>query len=588
MVKPVNKPAPKQPVKSRIKKGSTVESVDRSYSHDQLMGSADQHMSVPQMVEVLKRDPNADIDATVIFVEKTGEAKLKKLNKAQFIEHFDKNKNLKKLKEAITSFDSVVSKYNVGGDDTAILGGPFNKQLYLYDYLRMHNESFKLFHEDPIANAAVQIIHDFVLGRGFRIDITDKSPKGRMALALVRAWEDVNDIQSMISSFVKELSIYGEHFIYEIPDGYTKDYYQLRPDQMPNRAVIPRSMLVDPSTVWEVITYPEDITRVLAYQQVYPTQYQLYSTVDAKSGQPPQSVTGTKFIYRQIPADQMIHNKINCVSNEKRGRSDFYPVIGYLKRLRDSINYSLLNQLKQSAWSIDTEIDGDQADIDAYQSEVQSLGTIPSPGSEFIHSTKVKRTYISNTGGKTGAGGDAWDYSFSMVCAGLGIPMQYFGTHLSGGGTRGNAIVATEPVAKKFETRQLIVERLLKKMISRLFNKFGVTDVEVEITFPEVVVQDRTAKIKDVLTAKQADIFSQERTANVIAKELQATNYDWTLEQQKIKAEKASNDEVTATIPGLISPLTTPPLLNQTNDSNKISSGIDNEDKASLRKTRGY
>ena len=125
-------------------------------------------------------------------------------------------------------------------------------------------------------------------------------------------------------------------------------------------------------------------------------------------------------------------------------------------------------------------------------------------------------------------------------------------------------------------------------MIQRLFNKFGVTDIEVEITFPEVVVQDRTAKIKDVLTAKQADIFSQERTANVIAKELQATNYDWTLEQQKIKSEKASNDEVSATIPGVISPLTTPPQLYQTNDSNKISSGIDNEDKASLRKTRGY
>ncbi len=570
------------PMSLEVKNGFNIDKIDQAYTHEKFM-EGEKSLNIHDIVNKLKNDPTCDIDATV-FVIKEGIARPVKMNKTQFLEAFKKNESLSTFKESVNNFDTNVGSYNASSDiGTPLLGGPFNKQLYLVDYLRMHTESFKLYHEDPIANMAVQIIHDFVLGRGFRVDVVGKDKKDMLALALWRSFEDVNDLQKLVSFFVKEMAIYGEDFFYFLPDGYTKDHYRLAPDQMPSKGVIPRVMLVDPSTVYEVITFPEDISRVLAYQQVYPTQYQMYTNVDGKE----KATIGTKFIYRQIPADEMIHEKINCVSNEKRGRSDFYPVVGYLKRLKDSINYSLLTQLKQSAWSIDTEIDGDQNDIDAYNAAIQSFGNVPSAGSEFIHSTKIKRTYLANDGGSKSAGGQTWDYCFSMVCAGLGIPQQYFGTHLSGGSTRASAMVATEPVAKKFEYRQLIVERVIKKMAHRLFDKFGIHDVDVEVTFPEVVTHNRNEKIKDIVTAKVAGFLSQDRAANMVSKELQISDFDWTLEQKKIEVEKSKGENGTPTPEEEINPLTAVPKIAQ-NKPSATTSGINNSDKASAEKNRGF
>lgn len=587
MAKQLKQPPQKQATTNlTVKRAKSVDELNRQYDPKTIFeaGGGKTH-SVPDMIKKLK-ESDTDIDAVVyIYDKKTGEARPCKMNKTQFLEAFNRNARKTVFREAINNFDSNPTRYQAGGDTIPILGGPFNKQLYLHDYLKMHNEAFKIYHEEPIANAAIQIIHDFVLGRGFRVDIANQGDKGKMAQAVWRAFEEANDLQKKVSDFVKELEIYGEHFWYFIPDNFTKDSYQLKPDQEPPKGIIPRVMLIDPSTIWEVITYPEDISRVLCYQQVYPTQYQLYNRDNATG----ETVQGTKYIYRQLPADAIIHEKINCVSNEKRGRTTFYPIIGYLKRLKDSINYSLLSQIKQSAWSIDTQIDGNQQDIDDYRASVEALGNIPAAGSEFIHSTKVTRTFISNDGASKSGGGMTWDYAFSMVCAGLGIPQQYFGTHLAGASSRASAIVATEPVAKKFEYKQQIVENVLKKMAKQVFSKFGITGVDIEVTFPEVVVQNRTEKIKDVLTARQAGVFSKERAATIVAKELQATDYEFAKEQVKIKGEMASGiddqPKDVAQIPNMISPLTSPAATPQTGGGNDDTQGISNKTKTSVEKS---
>ena len=75
------------------------------------------------------------------------------------------------------------------------------------------------------------------------------------------------------------------------------------------KGLIPRVRLIDPSTVWEILTPPEDINQPIAYQQVFPTQYQIYTGID-KGGVVPSS----KFIMQQIPAEEVLHFKINCVS----------------------------------------------------------------------------------------------------------------------------------------------------------------------------------------------------------------------------------------------------------------------------------
>ena len=105
--------------------------------------------TVHQLFEALQNPDNTDLDieARVLCVEKgEGRATMVPMNKVSFVESFKKNARLKKFKESIDYFAydmEMTSGNRVGDDYTPLLGGPFNKQLYLHDYLRMHSYVFK-------------------------------------------------------------------------------------------------------------------------------------------------------------------------------------------------------------------------------------------------------------------------------------------------------------------------------------------------------------------------------------------------------------------------------------------------------------
>ena len=136
-----------------------------------------------------------------------------------------------------------------------------------------------------------------------------------------------------------------------------------------------------------------------------------------------------------------------------------------------------------------------------------------------------------------------------MICASVQIPVSYLGTHLSGGSTRASALVGTEPVTKRFESRQLVYQKILQTMWDRIN-----PGVDCEITFPELITQDRSQKIKDLILAKDEKVISKEYMCNTIASELGYTSYDFDTEQAKIKQEEAEElDSSTDSI--LIAPL---------------------------------
>jgi hypothetical protein len=475
--------------------------------------------SVQELIEAAKKG-TIEVDAKVIGYDAKKRWGFKRLDTKAFTEACAKN-GKRSFKEAadLFAYDLNGGQNYVGGQDfTPLLGGPFNKQLYYYDYLRMHSLAFYAYHHDPIAKAIVSITRDFVLGRGVRVDIKD--PK---AQAIWDAFAKVNNLDRQLELICDESSIYGENMIWWLPDNDTKIGYQLRGDQAVPKGYLPRFRLIDPSVIWEIVTYPEDITRVLYYQWVAPTQYQLYTD---------GTVPTAKFIYQQIPANQVDHFKINCVSNEKRGRSDFFPALGYMKRLREAVDYQIIAMQKQAAWAIDTSIEGSQQDVDGYVQAMEQMGTIPPAGSEFAHTSKIKREMISPAGGNKGQQA-AFEWCLSMICASVQIPTNYMGTHMSGGAARASAVVATEPVAKKFQMRQLYMERVILKMGERLSEKFGL-DFDMEVTFPELISQDRSAKLKDLALAESQRWVSNETAAEIAAKEFGITSYKYAEEIQRI------------------------------------------------------
>ena len=489
--------------------------------------------STPALVEMLEADPTLEVDARVLAVHPTtGKVGVRKLDRKGFLEAAKQSEEkTAKLREAVDVFgmtDSLTPDMGLVGDDfVPLLGGPFYKNLYTIDFFRACSASFWAYNHDPIAHAALNIMKDFTLGRGYRIDSENKG-----ALALWRAFEKVNKLEEQMSQFALEIGIYGESCFWWLPNNETRIIQRPGPNDKINKGLIPRIRLLDPTVFWEVITHPEDPTSEIAYVWVSPTQYQTYTSAFG------QSQPANKFIFQQIPADQISRYKINVVTGEKRGRGDLFSVLGFLKRLRDSVNYSIIALQKQASWAVDVTIRGSQADIDAYVEDQASRGSVAPAGSEFVHTEAITREFLAPQAGKAG-GSDAFEWALSMVCAGLGIPVSYFGTHLSGGQTRASALVATEPVAKRFEMRQQVYERVIRDLWDRLMDWAGLGHVDCEITFPEIIAADKSQKLKDLSLAQAQGWISAERAATIAAKEMGITTFEWDEEKASIAGDKA-------------------------------------------------
>jgi len=474
--------------------------------------------SLPCLIRYMESEEGKNCQIEARFLEWDKKDKVLKKNRTKNRETFIKLNKRDDIdfKEsdtfAMDAFD--YTNGSVGEETIPLLGGPFSKNLYYLDYIRMANSGFFAYHNDPFVHRAVQLIKHFTLGRGYRIDCEDKK-----ALAIWEAFSELNDFDAQMESVAIELPINGEVMFYWLNAGEKNITYQIPKEEIPV-ALMPRIRLIDPSTIWEIVTYPEDITRVLFYQQVFPTQYQIYTA---------QDVPSSKFIYQQLPAEQVDHYKINSFHNEKRGRSDIYAALGYSKRLRDCVNYALIKDLKNSSWAIDTTIEGSQEDIDSYMKAQVELGTVPPAGSEFVHSDKITRDYQTASGSST-SDANSFEWALSSFCSGVGIPVSYFGTHLQNSGTRASTIVSTEPVAKLFEDRQKLYEKIILKTSRRLFKMLGI-DARLEVSFPEIITQDRSVKLKDLALAKSEKWFSEKRCADMAAKEFNVTDFDFEKEQ---------------------------------------------------------
>lgn len=512
--------------------------------------------TMPELRAHVEKHSSTQIDGHIIEMDrKKGIWTYRRVNRDSFRSMWDRNSGRQsatvreagKILEGTDTFaraDSSTANSGLVGDDSVpFLGGPFNKQQYLSDYLRAHSYAFYEYNHHPVAKAVVDITTDFTLGRGFAIDCEDTK-----ALAYWKAFEEVNDLQSLMEHISDELTIFGEIMWQYLPGNELFFAYGVPAEQQPPKGLIPRIAMLDPSSCWEVITYPEDIRRVLAYQFVFPTQYQMFTTSDQG-----KVVPTSKFIMQQLPAARVRHFRVNAVSNEKRGRSDYFGALGYMKRLKDSVNYELISLQKRSAWAIDTTIEGGQSDIDNYVDSQQAIGTIPPAGSEFVHTAKIKREYQgshSSHGGKS----DAFEWALSMCAMHVRIPISYLGSHLSGGTTKASALVATEPVAKKFERRQILLTRILKQLWQDVIVKgYGFTGAQPQIIFPEIIVQDRSAKIKDIKLSEDSRYISRERAATMVAKELGISDYDYDSEKEVIDSENPQ-----PIYPNLITPLTLP------------------------------
>lgn len=441
-------------------------------------------------------------------------------------------------------------------DEVLPLGnGPFNQQQYLYDRWDSLAKQWWAGTHDPVADGALEIIINFVVGRGFTV--TCKDP---LAQAEWDAFWKFNHGPSRIHMWLRDWFRDGDNFT---------EFYP----QVTGPAKI---KMQEPSTILDYVTEPTNIDKIAYFWQQYASQYQLFATGD---------IPTSRYVIRQIDPKYMIHTKINASSWEKFGRGDLFPVLGWLKRLRDYFSAETMKAIVQAAFAWDIMIKGSGADtaaVSAYASQ-QPPPNLLQQGQGFYHNDAVEIKALQSDKAATSSGSiGIGDGILGIIAIGLHIAKDYLG--VTSRGARATAVVAETPAVKHFEARQSIVRHWIESMAEKAFeiaiaegrlprkvwrpaNKEMVKeciktlrsgdmmgalrimrdiinggkevpiDLGVEVAFPDIVKGDRKQTILDAEKAESNGWFSKRRSAQIVAGSFDVQDYDYDDEQAEIKEE---------------------------------------------------
>ena len=487
---------------------------------------------------------------------------------------------------------------------TPMMSGAFTKQLYFNDYLLMHSRCFEMYNHNPVAHQIIEITTGFVLGRGVKVAF--KTPECQ------KIWDrfaERNNFYERIKTWSRMLARDGELMVRTYVDktGLNGD-------------VIVRA--IDPSTVWEIVTDPEDIENVYYYHQQFATQYQVFFDVN------PLNIPSTKYVINQIPASEVLHYKVNVNANEKRGRSDLYSVMTWLKRLKDFYTARTIRGILQASFVWKMIIKGNNADV---VSAKQSWGTNPPKAGTVWFENESATLSTMGIDLKANDAKDDGEALLNLVCVGVGIPKEYLG--LGDKSTRATAIVSSEPGAKKFQDRQDLFKKIVSDVARIVMHQASVAgdipatttvmpegvvpkiitaikamdwhvafkllriamqgglempiDDTFEVIMPEIIIDDRSQKLKDLTLAQVNGWISKETAGNIAGKELHIDSYDYDEELVNMKKDATTpgtNVQTPSINPatGAISFGATPP--GQQGDTATAKNAVNGTPSAQIRK----
>lgn len=387
------------------------------------------------------------------------------------------------------------------------LNSPHAKNALLVDYLDAHRKTWEAATFNPIARRITRLVPQFVLGRGVKGAIDSREHQ--------EAWDEFHQLNRMrgrIKQSLKELLIYGEIFWRFFPT---------------NRGLLVRS--IDPSTIWDIVTEEDDIEAVRYY-------HQQYVRMEVNHPMPGNAPIPSTMIIRQIPAESVEHYKINATSSEKRGRSELFPILGYLLRFKEFVNDRIAINKMRAMFALDVSVEGGRAEV--AEAEAQ-FSTPPGPAAVLVHNAGVAVDF-KNTSANAGDAVTDAETLLKVIAIGANISENFLGVTRSQ--TRAGALISTEPDVKNFEDYQELVEEILMDAATRVFKHHKLsTNQPMEFTFPAIAQEDRSAKIKDIAFMESMDYFGKERAATMAAREFQISDYNFKAEQQRIRQERATS-----------------------------------------------
>jgi len=486
-------------------RGKLMQEASHLKYHDMLVPYRLQHLTGEEYVEALQKgaDHFTSLPEKVLRLERAKQKHLEGVRKLQKAH----------LLEDDFSVDALSGPYDANQytEFVPTYGGPFNKQLYIYDYLTMHARAFEAWNHNPVAKRIVNALAQYAFGRRFKVRIKKDN--------LRKAWEEANKEHKFIHKASKfwsrEYLIYGELMV-----------DKLRWDS------------IDPSTVWDIITDPDDIGDVYYYYQSYSTAFQTFTGYQVAGAPGSAKQEPLRYIIRQLPAKQVLHIKSNVVSQEKRGRSSLFSILGWLKRIKDLYNAEVIRAQLEACFIWDDTIDGGAGDVAAHAAAYASM---PKPASIFVHNKAVERKPMQAiSGGSTRSSGGVSDELLAFIATAIGMPKDFFNVLAAGGGNRATALVAAEPFEKVIEDLQADFEHLFQEIIYDIWEQAGLDyeDGDAEFMFPSVTKDTTTETVANLNRGEVMGYIDHQTASEMYAAEMNITNYDYDDVQSKIKDDR--------------------------------------------------
>ena len=119
-------------------------------------------------------------------------------------------------------------------------------------------------------------------------------------------------------------------------------------------------------------------------RQVLPSAVHAVRPLAGPAGPVPIRAT---LVIRQIPADQIDHFKINSTSSEKRGRSELFPILGYLLRFKEFVNDRILLNKMRAMFALDVAVEGGGGGGARRRGPVQRA---PGPAAVLVHNKAIE------------------------------------------------------------------------------------------------------------------------------------------------------------------------------------------------------
>ncbi len=404
----------------------------------------------------------------------------------------------------------------------------YQKDLIPSTYLEIHNQCYEAYNANPLAYHIIELGTSLVLGEGVAVVAPDRS----LQALLDAFWTDPdNHMPLRCYSLCRELALYGEQFVRFFVNPFDGSV---------------KIGQIDPSTIDEVETDPENVERELRYHQ-----RQVSGLSSLVSGQVAtrDEGPGTRDFEngRWFEAgSEVLHFAVNRVSNARRGRSDLATLLPWLRRYKDWLTDRVRINKYKGAFLYEITLQGaDKRTVDRKKAE---YAYPPEPGSVIVHNEAEQWSAVEPRIDADSVEADGRALKL-MIAVGAGLPEHW----LSEGGNVNRATAAEMglPTFKRFSRRQEYLGFVLRSILDRVVAEArragrlpATVDASFEIRFPRIDEHDLpvlaagfNSAVSALTAARAQGWLSQETAMKLLFRFAGAPELDVAAELERIARE---------------------------------------------------